>query len=155
MLKTGTEAPDFTLAGHDGTDHRLSDYRGRRVILYFYPKDNTPGCTNEACSLRDNKPSFDAMDTVIIGVSKDSVESHRRFIEKQGLNFLLLSDPDHQVMETYGAWGEKISYGKKSIGTIRCTYIIDKDGIIEKVYSKVSTATHGSDILKFLESLEA
>ncbi len=151
MLEVGKEAPDFTLQDQDGNERKLSDYRGRRVILYFYPKDNTPGCTKEACSLRDNKPVFDNLDAVIIGVSKDSTASHQKFIANQNLNFTLLSDPEHKVMEMYGAWGEKNMYGKITMGTIRCTYIIDKNGIIEKVYKKVNTATHGEDVRKYLE----
>lgn len=152
MLEANTMAPDFELTDQDGNIRRLSDFRGKRVILYFYPKDNTPGCTKEACSLRDNKSTFDSMDTVIIGVSRDGAESHRKFIEKQNLNFILLSDPDHKVMEEYGAWGEKVLYGKRSMGIIRSTFIINADGVIEKVYKKVSTATHGEDILKYLNS---
>lgn len=151
MLEVGKEAPEFKLQDQDGNERRLSDYRGRRVILYFYPKDNTPGCTKEACSLRDNKPVFDNLDAVIIGVSKDSTASHQKFIANQNLNFTLLSDPEHKVMEMYGAWGEKNMYGKITMGTIRCTYIIDKNGIIEKVYKKVNTATHGEDVRKYLE----
>ena len=151
MLEVGKEAPDFTLQDQDGNERKLSDYRGKRVILYFYPKDNTPGCTKEACSLRDNKPVFDNLDAVIIGVSKDSTASHQKFIANQNLNFTLLSDPEHKVMEMYGAWGEKNMYGKITMGTIRCTYIIDKNGIIEKVYKKVNTATHGEDVRKYLE----
>ena len=151
MLEVGKEAPEFTLQDQDGNERRLSDYRGRRVILYFYPKDNTPGCTKEACSLRDNKPVFDNLDAVIIGVSKDSTASHQKFIANQNLNFTLLSDPEHKVMEMYGAWGEKNMYGKITMGTIRCTYIIDRNGIIEKVYKKVNTATHGEDVRKYLE----
>lgn len=151
MLEVGKEAPEFKLQDQDGNERRLSDYRERRVILYFYPKDNTPGCTKEACSLRDNKPVFDNLDAVIIGVSKDSTASHQKFIANQNLNFTLLSDPEHKVMEMYGAWGEKNMYGKITMGTIRCTYIIDKNGIIEKVYKKVNTATHGEDVRKYLE----
>lgn len=151
MLEVGKEAPEFKLQDQDGNERRLSDYRGRRVILYFYPKDNTPGCTKEACSLRDNKPVFDNLDAVIIGVSKDSTASHQKFIANQNLNFTLLSDPEHKVMEMYGAWGEKNMYGKITMGTIRCTYIIDRNGIIEKVYKKVNTATHGEDVRKYLE----
>lgn len=152
MLEANTMAPDFELADQDGKTKKLSEFRGKRVILYFYPKDNTPGCTKEACSLRDSKPQLDDMNTVIIGVSRDGAESHRKFIEKQSLNFILLSDPEHKVMEEYGAWGEKVLYGKKSMGVIRSTFIINPEGMIEKVYKKVSTATHGEDILKYLNS---
>ena len=153
MLTEGTIAPDFTLVDQDGKERKLSDYRGERVILYFYPKDNTPGCTKEACSLRDREVDFSQLNTTILGISRDSSESHKKFIAKEKLNFTLLSDPDHKVMEEYGAWGEKLLYGKKSLGVIRSTFIINKDGVIEKVYKKVSTATHGDDILKCLSSI--
>ena len=153
MLTEGTIAPDFTLVDQDGKERKLSDYRGERVILYFYPKDNTPGCTKEACSLRDREVDFSQLNTTILGISRDSSESHKKFIAKEKLNFTLLSDPDHKVMEEYGAWGEKLLYGKKSLGVIRSTFIINKDGVIEKVYKKVSTATHGDDILKYLSSI--
>ncbi len=152
MLEAGSAAPDFTLRDQDGNERKLSDYRGKKVILYFYPKDNTPGCTKEACSLRDAKESLEGHNAVILGVSRDSVESHKKFIEKQNLNFTLLSDPDHEVMQEYGAWGEKVLYGKKSVGTIRITYIIDEEGKVEKAYAKVNTATHGQDVKKYLES---
>ena len=129
----------------------LSDFRGQKVVLYFYPKDNTPGCTKEACSIRDNMPDFSRLNVKILGVSRDSGESHRKFIEKQNLNFTLLSDPEHKVMEEYGAWGEKTLYGKKSMGVIRSTFVINEDGVIEKVYKKVNTATHGEDLKKYFE----
>lgn len=150
MIDIGMIAPDFTLKDQDGNNRSLSDFKGKKVVLYFYPKDNTPGCTKEACSLRDNKDDLSRLNAIIIGISKDSVESHKRFIEKQGLNFILLSDPDHIVMEEYGAWGEKKLYGKTSIGTIRCTYIIDEEGRIEKSFPKVSVNTHGEDIARYL-----
>ncbi len=153
MLEAGTKAIDFSLPDQDGVIRKLSDYRKKRVILYFYPKDNSPGCTKEACSLRDEKSIFDGLDAVIIGISRDSEATHRKFIEKQGLNFTLLSDVDHKVMEAYGAWGEKKMYGKTTTGVIRCTYIISPDGIIEKTYRKVNTATHGLDVRKYLETL--
>ena len=147
MVKENTMAPSFTLEGSDGKTHSLEDFRGKRVVLYFYPKDSTPGCTKEACSLRDAKIALEEKGAVIIGISKDSVSSHNKFIEKQGLNFLLLSDPNHAVMESYGAWGEKIMYGKKTEGCIRSTFIIGPDGIITKVFGKVSVNTHGEDVL--------
>ena len=151
MLTEGTKAPLFTLADQDGSNVSLSDFRGQKVVLYFYPKDNTPGCTKEACSIRDNMPDFSRLNVKIFGVSRDSGESHRKFIEKQNLNFTLLSDPEHKVMEEYGAWGEKTLYGKKSMGVIRSTFVINEDGVIEKVYKKVNTATHGEDLKKYFE----
>ncbi len=151
MLAEGTKAPLFTLADQDGNNVSLSDFRGQKVVLYFYPKDNTPGCTREACSIRDNMPDFSRLNVKIFGVSRDSGESHRKFIEKQNLNFTLLSDPEHKVMEEYGAWGEKTLYGKKSMGVIRSTFVINEDGVIEKVYKKVNTATHGEDLKKYFE----
>ena len=151
MLAEGTKAPLFTLADQDGNNVSLSDFRGQKVVLYFYPKDNTPGCTKEACSIRDNMPDFSRLNVKILGVSRDSGESHRKFIEKQNLNFTLLSDPEHKVMEEYGAWGEKTLYGKKSMGVIRSTFVINEDGVIEKVYKKVNTATHGEDLKKYFE----
>lgn len=151
MLAEGTKAPLFTLADQDGNNVSLSDFRGQKVVLYFYPKDNTPGCTKEACSIRDNMPDFSRLNVKILGVSRDSGESHRKFIEKQNLNFTLLSDPEHKVMEEYGAWGEKTLYGRKSMGVIRSTFVINEDGVIEKVYKKVNTATHGEDLKKYFE----
>ncbi len=151
MLKIDTIAPDFLLLDQDGNERKLSDWRGKKVILYFYPKDNTPGCTKEACSLRDYKDELEKKNAVIVGVSKDSPSSHQKFIAKQNLNFILLSDPEHEVLEMYEAWGEKINYGKKTFGTIRCTYIIDEEGIIKKIFPKVSVSTHGEDILQALD----
>ena len=139
MLAEGTKAPLFTLADQDGSNVSLSDFRGQKVVLYFYPKDNTPGCTKEACSIRDNMPDFSRLNVKILGVSRDSGESHRKFIEKQNLK------------EEYGAWGEKTLYGKKSMGVIRSTFVINEDGVIEKVYKKVNTATHGEDLKKYFE----
>ena len=151
MLAEGTKAPLFTLDDKNGNNVSLSDFRGQKVVLYFYPKDNTPGCTKEACSIRDSMPDFSRLNVKILGVSRDSGESHRKFIEKQNLNFTLLSDPEHKVMEEYGAWGEKTLYGKKSMGVIRSTFVINEDGVIEKVYKKVNTATHGEDLKKYFE----
>lgn len=154
MLEVGTIAPEFTLPDQDGVERKLSDYKGKWVVLYFYPKDNTPGCTKEACSLRDEKAVFDSLDAVIIGINKDSAASHKKFITNQNLNFTLLSDPEHKVIESYHAWGEKTFCGKKSMGILRCTYIIDPEGRINKTYAKVNTATHGSDVKTYLESLK-
>ena len=154
MLDINTLAPDFTLPDENGNDVTLSSFRGKKVVLYFYPQDNTSGCTKEACSLRDNKVNFDGLNATILGVSKDSAKAHRSFIEKQNLNFTLLTDESAKVLEMYGAWGEKSMYGKKYMGIIRCTYIIDENGMIIKTYPKVSVSTHGDDVKAFLESLK-
>jgi thioredoxin-dependent peroxiredoxin len=148
MLKSGDKAPDFTLKSDKGTDISLSDFRGTSdVILYFYPKDNTSGCTTEACSFRDSLPTFQAKNAVVLGVSPDSPNSHQGFVNKQNLNFTLLSDPDHAVAEAYGAWGEKKMYGRSYMGILRSTFIIGKDGIIKHVFDKVKVATHADDVL--------
>ena len=145
-------APDFKLEGSDGKMHGLGDYAGKTVVLYFYPKDNTSGCTKEACAFRDLKPILDGMDVVILGVSRDSLNSHDRFIRDFGLPFVLLSDPDTSMMQAYGAYGEKIQYGKKSMGTIRSTVIIGPEGKVVKHWQKVAKAeTHPNDVLEFLK----
>ena len=144
-------APDFTLPDENGNDVALSSLRGQRVVLYFYPKDNTPGCTKEACSLRDSAGALESLNAAVIGISPDSSASHAKFIAKHDLPFHLLSDPEHRVMEMYGAYGEKTMYGKKTIGVIRSTFIIAADGTVEKIYRKVNTATHGDDVRKFLQ----
>ena len=148
MLEIGTIAPEFTLKDKDGKEVSLSDFRGRKVILYFYPKDNTPGCTKEACSFRDKKEELDTEGFTVIGISKDSEKSHQRFAEKHNLSFTLLSDEDTSTIQAYEAWGEKSLYGKRYMGIIRMTYVIDEDGIIIKAYDKVKVATHAEDILK-------
>lgn len=150
MLEIGTKAPDFTLKNQSGENITLSEYRGRKVVLYFYPKDSTPGCTKEACSFRDNKSNLEEKNIVVLGISKDSEKSHQRFIEKQNLNFTLLSDEEGKVIEEYGAWGEKSLYGKRYMGIIRMTYVIDEDGVIIKAYDKIKVATAAEDILKDL-----
>ncbi len=150
MLEIGTKAPDFTLKNQSGENITLSEYRGRKVVLYFYPKDSTPGCTKEACSFRDNKNNLEDKNIVVLGISKDSEKSHQRFIEKQNLNFTLLSDEEGKVIEEYGAWGEKSLYGKRYMGIIRMTYVIDEDGVIIKAYDKIKVATVAEDILKDL-----
>ncbi len=147
MLKSGSIAPDFTLKNEKGEDITLSSFRGHKVIVYFYPKDSTPGCTKEACSFRDRKEMLDTEGFIVLGISKDSTASHMKFIEKQNLNFMLLSDPECSVISEYEAWGEKSLYGKKYMGIIRSTYVIDENGIILKTYDKVKVATHASDIL--------
>ena len=151
LLETGTKAPDFTLSDQNGKEHSLSDYRGKRVILYFYPKDNTSGCTKQACGFAERYPQITEKGAVVLGVSKDSVASHKKFEEKYSLPFTLLSDPEHKVLEAYGAWGEKKNYGKVSMGTIRTTYLIDENGIIIKAAAKVKAADDPENVLKALE----
>ena len=151
MLEVGNKAPSFTLIGDDGKEYSLESYKGKKVLLYFYPKDNTPGCTKEACSLRDWKEELIKRGVVIMGVSKDSIQSHNKFREKYGLDFILLSDPEKTVHIAYEAWGEKKLYGKVSLGTIRKTFLIDEEGNIEKIWNKVSVATHGEDVVKYLD----
>lgn len=141
----GQPAPDFNLPGSDGAMHALKDYRGKTVVLYFYPKDNTPGCTKEACGFRDHHAELQAKGIVILGVSKDATASHQGFAKKHNLPFVLLSDPDTSVMSAYGAWGEKLMYGKPVMGTIRSTVIIGPDGIIQKHWPIVRNAEQHPD----------
>jgi len=151
QLEAGDKAPDFTLPASTGETISLKDYIGKkRVVLYFYPKDNTSGCTKEACSFRDNLIDIYDKDTVVFGVSPDSLKSHDNFISKYDLNFPLLADVDHAVAEAYGAWGEKSMYGKKYMGIIRKTFVIGKDGKIEHAFHKVNAAEHGTEILNLL-----
>ncbi len=150
MLTEGTKAPDFTLQISEDRSIKLSDFLGKKVVLYFYPKDNTPGCTKEACSFRDNYSAITDKGAVVIGISPDSIASHNRFREKHDLPFFLGSDPDHKVAEAYGAWGEKTRFGKTSMGILRSTFVIDESGTIIKVFAKVNTETHGQDVLAFL-----
>lgn len=151
LLEIGTKAPDFILLDQNGKEHRLSDYKGKRVILYFYPKDNTSGCTKQACGFAERYPQITEKGAVVLGVSKDSVASHKKFEEKYSLPFTLLSDPEHKVLEAYGAWGEKKNYGKVSMGTIRTTYLIDENGVIIKAAAKVKAADDPENVLKALE----
>ena len=148
MLDTGQTAPDFTLNDQDGQAVSLSDFRGQKVVLFFYPKDNTPGCTKEACSFRDNLDAFEGQNVKVLGISIDSEASHQKFIAKQNLNFTLLADVDKQVVEAYGVWGEKKMYGRSYMGTQRKTFLVDEEGKIFKVYDKVKVASHAEDILK-------
>jgi len=152
MLKVGDIAPDFELESDAGEMVRLSDLRGQRVVLYFYPKDNTPGCTTEACELRDRQPKLRRRRAVVLGVSPDSVKSHQRFKAKYDLPFALLSDPDHSVAEAYGAWGAKKMYGKTYEGILRTTFIINEEGRIEQVFEKVKPKGHGDQILDALKT---
>lgn len=151
MLEVGTRAPMFTLPDQNGINHSLADYAGKRVILYFYPKDNTAGCTAQACGFAELYPHFREKGAVILGVSKDSVASHKRFEEKYGLPFTLLSDPELSVIKAYGVWQEKKLYGKVSMGVVRTTYLIDEQGMIVKALGKVKAAENPAQMLKALE----
>ena len=151
MIEAGTKAPEFTLRDAEGREHSLADFRGKKVVLYFYPRDNTPGCTREACAFKDAHDAFLAENAVVIGLSKDSESAHKKFAEKYELPFLLLSDPEHQVLEAYGAWQEKKNYGKVSMGTVRSTVVIDENGMVEKVYAKVKPDTHPAEALAALK----
>lgn len=146
-LKVGAAAPEFELHGDDGKLHRLSEFRGRTVVLYFYPRDNTPGCTQESCDFRDHSAAYAGKGAVVIGISPDSVASHQKFKEKFALNFLLLADPGAEVAARYGAWGEKNMYGKKSMGLIRSTFVIGGDGRLTAVYRQVKVAGHVQKVL--------
>ena len=150
MLETGTKAPDFTLPDQNGNSVSLSDFKGKRVILYFYPKDNTSGCTKQACGFAELYPQFREKGAVIIGISKDSVASHKRFEEKYGLPFTILSDEEKKVIIAYDAWKEKKNYGKVSMGVVRTTYLIDEDGIIIKAMDKVKAAENPAQMLDML-----
>lgn len=152
MLETGIKAPDFTLLNQDGESVTLSQYLGKKIILYFYPKDNTPGCTKQACGFAQLYPDFHEKGAVILGVSKDSVKSHKKFQEKYQLPFTLLSDPELQVIQAYDVWKEKNMYGKKVMGVVRTTYLINEEGIIEKVYTKVKAAQNPNDMLEVLNA---
>ena len=150
MLETGTKAPAFSLNDKDGNAVSLSDFMGKKVVLYFYPKDNTPGCTRQACAFAAAYEDFKTLDAVVIGVSKDSAASHRKFAEKYGLPFILLSDPELKAIQAYGVWQEKKNYGKVSMGVVRSTFIIDEKGFIEKVMPKVKPDTNAAEILAYL-----
>lgn len=151
MLEKGTQAPDFILQDKEGRDVKLSDFLGHRIVLYFYPKDNTPGCTRQACAFAQNFDAFQRRDVVVIGISKDSVASHQKFAEKYELPFLLLSDPELKAIQAYDVWKEKKLYGKVSIGVVRTTYVIDADGTIEMVMPKVKPDTNAAEILAYLD----
>lgn len=150
MLEVGMKAPDFCLMDKDGNSVGLSDFAGKKVVLYFYPKDNTPGCTRQACTFAANYEQFQAQDVVVIGISKDSVASHLKFAQKYNLPFVLLSDPELQAIQAYGVWQEKKLYGKVSMGVVRTTYLINEQGIIEKVMTKVKPDTNAAEILVYL-----
>ena len=150
MLETGIKAPDFELLDQNGIVHKLSDYAGKKVILYFYPKDNTPGCTKQACGFSERYPQFTQKGVIILGVSKDSVASHKKFEEKYGLSFTLLSDPERKVIEAYDVWKEKKNYGKVSMGVVRTTYLIDEKGVIIKANDKVKAAEYPDNMLQIV-----
>lgn len=150
MLEVGMKAPDFTLLDKNGTEVRLSDFLGKKVVLYFYPRDNTPGCTRQACAFARTYPEFQEKNVVVIGISKDSVASHLKFAQKHELPFVLLSDPELTAIQAYGVWQEKKLYGKVSMGVVRMTYLINEEGFIEKVMPKVKPDTNADDILAYL-----
>lgn len=150
MLEVGTKAPAFTLPDKDGNLVSLSDFLGRKVVLYFYPRDNTPGCTRQACAFAQNYSAFEEKNVAVIGVSKDSAASHLKFAQKHALPFILLSDPELQAIQAYDVWQEKKLYGKVSMGVVRTTYLINEDGVIEKVMPKVKPDTNAADILAYL-----
>lgn len=147
MLEIGTQAPDFTLSDQNGNMHSLSEYRGKKVILYFYPKDNTPGCTKQACGFAERFPQFTEKGAVILGISKDSVASHKKFEEKYGLPFTILADPELVAIQAYDVWQEKKNYGKTYMGVVRSTYLIDEKGKIVKAFDKVKAADNPEQML--------
>ena len=155
MLEIGTEAPSFTLPDQNGSSHSLSDYKGQWIVLYFYPKDDTPGCTKEACGMRDNLPRFANVNAVVFGISKDSPDSHKKFADKYDLPFTLLSDEDASMMQSYEVWREKINFGKKYFGTKRMSFIIDPKGTIAKIYNTVKPAEHAEKVLSDLTTLQS
>ncbi len=152
MLNEKIKAPDFTLCDKDNNTVSLSDFRGKKVILYFYPKDNTPGCTRQACAFAESYGEFESLGAAVIGVSKDSVASHVKFAEKYALPFILLSDPELEAIKAYDVWQEKKMCGKVSMGVVRTTYIIDENGVIEKAMPKVKPDTNAAEILEYLKA---
>ncbi len=151
MLEVGTKAPAFTLPDQDGNPVSLADFRGKKVALYFYPRDNTAGCTRQACAFAQSYPEFQKRNTVVIGISKDTVASHRKFADKYELPFYLLSDPSLETLQAYGVWQEKKLYGKVSMGVVRSSYLIDEEGIIRQVMTKVKPDHNAADMLAFME----
>ena len=152
-IEEGAKAPAFTATADDGKKVKLSEFKGKPVVLYFYPKDDTPGCTKEACAFRDRKDELTKLGAVVLGVSPDDVASHVKFREKYSLNFPLLADPDHSLAETYGAWREKNMYGKKSMGVQRSTYLIDGAGVVARVWKRVQVEGHDEQVLAALREL--
>lgn len=154
MLSIGTKAPEFTLEDKNGNKVSMSDFKGKKVVVYFYPKDNTPGCTRQACAFRNAYDGFKKDDVQVIGISKDSIKSHQKFAEKHELPFILLSDPGLVAIKAFDVWKEKKMYGKTALGVVRATYIIDENGIIEKVFEKAKPDTNAQEILEYLEKQE-
>jgi peroxiredoxin Q/BCP len=155
VIEAGKKAPAFSLPDQAGTTHSLSDYAGRPLVLYFYPKDDTPGCTKEACSFQDNLPNFKKVKATVLGISVLDTKSKAKFADKYKLTFPLLADPDHAVIDKYGAWQEKSMYGKKYLGVARITYLIDAEGKVAKRWDKVDVASHADDVLEALKALES
>lgn len=154
MLEVGMKAPEFALSDKDGNQIKLSDYLGKKVVVYFYPKDSTPGCTKQACGYRDSFDEYKKRDVVVIGISKDSVKSHINFASKYELPFILVSDPELEAIKAYDVWQEKKLYGKVSMGVVRTTYVINEEGMIEKVYPKVKADVDAANVLAYLDGLE-
>lgn len=154
MLELNTKAPNFTLFDQNEGSHSLSQYIGKWLVIYFYPKDDTPGCTTEACAIAEVYDDFAKLGVTVLGVSKDSPQSHKKFAEKYKLPFRLLSDPNGEMIEAYGAWKEKSMFGKTSLGTVRITYLINPDGVIVKVYPKVDPASHAVEMLNDIKTLQ-
>jgi peroxiredoxin Q/BCP len=154
VIEEGKKAPAFTLKSQDGKAVKLSDFAGKNVVLYFYPKDNTPGCTTEACDFRDQHSKLEKAGAVVLGVSPDAEKTHLKFAGKFGLPFTLLADPEHEVAEKYGSWGEKSLYGRKFLGIIRSTFLIGGDGKVAKVWPKVKVAGHVDEVLEAVKSLK-
>ena len=150
MVERGKPAPDFTLPADDGSEVSLSDFRGRKVLIYFYPKDDTPGCTTQACDLRDRMPDLGAQGAVVLGISPDSVKSHQKFKQKHGLNFPLLADQDHKVAEAYGVWKEKNNYGIKALGIVRSSFLVDEQGRIADEWRQVKAKEHADWVMERL-----
>ena len=155
MIQPGTPAPDFQIPDQNGETVSLSSFRGQKVVLYFYPRDNTPGCSREAAAYRDALPEFEALGVKVFGLSKDSSASHKRFADKYELPFTLLSDTETTVLQDYGAWQEKKMYGKVSMGTVRSTVLIDENGVVEKVWPKAKPDTNAADVLAYLKGEKA
>jgi peroxiredoxin Q/BCP len=153
MIEEGKKAPDFKLESSEGGEVSLKGFRGKTVVLYFYPKDDTPGCTREACAFRDSQAALKKKGVVVLGVSGDSIASHEKFKAKYKLNFPLLSDPDKAVAKKYGAWGEKVLYGKRSVGMIRSTFVIDAEGVVRKVFPRVKVDGHADQVLEAVSTL--
>lgn len=152
-LKQGDKAPEFTLPDQDGKTHTLSDYKGQWVLLYFYPKDMTPGCTIEACTLRDNYGDFEKIDAVVLGMSADSVDRHKKMVDKHSLPFTLLADEEKEILKAYGVWAKKKMFGKEYMGILRNSFLIDPEGNIAKIYEKVKPAAHAKEVLTDLNEL--